>query len=178
MRLIKTDIPDLLILESNPNHDGRGYFHRLFDAAVFESADIDFIPRQSGISHNLRAGTLRGLHYQTGRSSQAKLVRCLRGKLFDVAVDLRPASITYRRWFGIELSENDHRALFVPAGFAHGFLTIQDRTDILYELSNAENVNEAAGIRWNDPIFGIRWPGTPVVINERDTNYPDFAARK
>jgi dTDP-4-dehydrorhamnose 3,5-epimerase len=176
MRLIATDIPDLLIVESDPKPDERGYFHRLFDAATFEASNIHFVPRQSGISHNARAGTLRGLHYQTGQSSQAKLVRCLRGRLFDVALDLRPTSSTYRRWFGIELSAINHRALFVPAGFAHGFLTSEDQTDILYELSYSENVNDAAGVRWNDPSFNITWPKMPDIVNERDANYPDFAA--
>ncbi|EKS36396.1 dTDP-4-dehydrorhamnose 3,5-epimerase [Afipia broomeae] len=174
MRLVPTDIRDLIVVESDPHRDERGYFHRLFDVETFEAAGIPFIARQSGISHNAHTGTLRGLHYQKHPSAQAKLVRCLNGRLFDVAIDLRPQSPTYCRWFGLELSANSHRALFVPAGFAHGFLTLEDNTNILYEISHIEIPADAAGVRWNDPIFKIVWPREPAIINSRDAGYPDF----
>jgi dTDP-4-dehydrorhamnose 3,5-epimerase len=175
MQLLKTKIPDLLIVDSDPRRDERGYFHSLFDAAIFEASDISFVPRQSGLSHNICAGTLRGLHYQTGSSTQAKLVRCVTGRLFDVVIDLRAASPTCQQWFGVELGAANHLALFVPAGFAHGFLTLEHNTNLLYELSHPENKDEATGVRWNDPRFKIAWPRTPHIINERDANYPDFS---
>lgn len=174
MRLVPTEIKDLIVVESDPQRDERGYFHRVFDAETFEAAGIAFVARQSGISHNAHAGTLRGLHYQKHPSAQAKLVRCLNGSLFDVAVDLRPQSPTYCQWFGLELSANNHRALFVPAGFAHGFLTLEDNTDILYEISHPEIATDAAGVRWNDPNFKIEWPGEPKIINNRDAGYPNY----
>ena len=174
MRLTPTNIKDLIVVESEPRHDPRGYFHRLFDAEIFETENISFTPRQSGVSHNARAGTLRGMHYQRDPSEQAKLVRCLRGSLFDVAIDLRPQSTTYCHWFGIELRSDNHLALFVPNGFAHGFLTLQDNTDVLYEISHPENLTDAAGVRWNDPAFKVAWPAEPQIINERDANYSDY----
>ena len=176
MRFVKTEIEGLLVVESDPKHDERGYFERLFDASDFEASGLLFSPRQTALSHNAKILTLRGMHYQRGNSGQAKLVRCMRGKLFDVAIDLRPASATYCKWFGIQLSGADHRALFIPAGFAHGFLTLENKTDILYQLGNAEDPNEAAGVRWNDARFKIAWPANPAVINARDANYPDFIA--
>ena len=177
MKLRETTIPGLLLVESAPQHDARGYFHCLFDAEAFATAGIPFIARQSGLSHNTRAGTLRGLHYQAAPAAQAKLVRCLSGRLFDVAVDLRPGSPTFCRWFGVELSPAANRALFVPAGLAHGFLTLEASTDVLYELDPGEEASYAEGVRWNDPRFAITWPAPPAVINERDATYPDFMVR-
>lgn len=177
MQLVATEIPDLFVVESEPCRDERGYFHSLFDAATFEASRVSFTPRQSGLSHNTKARTLRGMHFQSGRSAQSKLVRCVRGSAFDVVIDLRSGSPAYCKWFSIELSASNHRALFVPAEFAHGFLTLEDDTDILYELSNPEDSSEATGVRWNDPKFSIAWPAAPLVLNERDANYPDFRSK-
>ena len=177
MQLVATEISDLFVLESEPRRDERGYFHSLFDAAAFEASHVSFTPRQSGLSHNTKARTLRGMHFQTGAGAQSKLVRCVSGSAFDVVIDLRSGSPTYCRWFSIELSASNHRALFVPSGFAHGFLTLEDATDILYELSNPEDPSQAAGVRWNDPRFNIAWPAVPLVLNERDANYPDFRSK-
>lgn len=176
MRFVKTDIEGLFVVESEPKHDERGYFERLFDAQDFEASGVRFSPQQTALSHNAKTLTLRGMHYQKGNSGQAKLVRCVRGRFFDAAIDLRPASATYCKWFGIELKATDHRAIFIPVGFAHGFLTLKDDTDILYQLGNAEDPNEAAGVRWDDQRFKIAWPATPAVMNARDANYPDFIA--
>lgn len=176
MRIVPTPLAGLCTVETQPQADERGHFHRLFDADSFAAAGIDFLPRQSGISRNLRRGTLRGLHYQKPPSEQAKLVRCIAGAVFDVAVDIRPGSAGFRQWFGIELSAGNGRALFVPAGFAHGFITLADDTDVLYELGAGEDRAAAAGLRWNDPAFAIDWPLSPVVINQRDAAWPDFRA--
>lgn len=174
MQIVATGFDELFTVETAPNRDERGYFHRLYDAEAFLAAGIAFTPRQSGISHNLKRGTLRGLHYQKQPASQAKLVRCLSGAIFDVVVDIRRDSATLGKWFGLELSVQNNRALFIPDGFAHGFLTLADNTDVLYELSNGERADCAEGLRWNDSAFGIDWPFAPVVINARDSAWPDY----
>jgi dTDP-4-dehydrorhamnose 3,5-epimerase len=174
MQIAATGIEGLFTVETAPSRDARGYFHRLHDAEAFTAAGIDFVPRQGGLSHNLQRGTLRGLHFQTAPVRQAKLVRCLRGGIFDVAVDLRPASASRGQWFSIELTADNNRALFIPDGFAHGFLTLTDAADVLYELSEGEQPGCAGGLRWNDPAFGIAWPFAPRVINDRDAGWPDF----
>ncbi|MEK9971103.1 MAG: dTDP-4-dehydrorhamnose 3,5-epimerase family protein [Ferrovibrio sp.] len=174
MHIAATGIDGLFTVENAPACDERGYFHRLHDSALFAAAGIDFVPRQGGLSHNLKRGTLRGLHFQKAPVRQAKLVRCLRGAIFDVAVDMRPGSATRGRWFSIELTADNNRALFIPDGFAHGFLTLADDVDVLYELSEGEQPGCAGGLRWNDPALGIAWPFAPLVINDRDAGWPDF----
>lgn len=176
MRIAPTALDGLFTVETEPQGDERGFFHRLFDAESFSVAGIDFLPRQSGISRNLRRGTLRGLHYQKAPAEQAKLVRCLSGAIFDVAVDIRRKSSTRGRWFGLELTADNNRALFIPAGFAHGFITLTDSTDVLYELGAGERRELSAGLRWNDPALAIRWPFDPAVINQRDAEWPDFGS--
>jgi len=176
MQIAPTGFDGLFTVETAPSRDERGYFHRLYDAELFTAASIDFTPRQSGISNNLKRGTLRGLHYQKAPVRQAKLVRCIAGAIFDVVVDVRAGSATAGKWFGIELTADNHRALFVPDGFAHGFITLTDSTDILYELSDGEKPGCAAGLRWDDPDIGIDWPFAPAVINLRDTAWPDWKA--
>ncbi|WP_300302116.1 dTDP-4-dehydrorhamnose 3,5-epimerase [Ferrovibrio sp.] len=174
MQIAPTPLAGLFTVETEPQGDERGFFHRLFDADSFADAGIDFLPRQSGISRNLRRGTLRGLHYQKAPAEQAKLVRCLAGAIFDVAVDIRSGSATHGQWYGLELTPENSRALFIPGGFAHGFITLVDDTDVLYELGAGERRELSAGLRWNDPAFSIRWPLEPAVINRRDAEWPDF----
>lgn len=174
MQIAATGFAGLFTIETAPQRDERGYFHRLYDAEAFAAAGIAFTPRQSGISHNLKRGTLRGLHYQKPPASQAKLVRCLRGAVFDVAVDIRPASPTRGKWFAIELTAENGLALFIPDGFAHGFLSLADETDVLYELGAGERADCAGGLRWDDPALGIAWPFKPGVINARDAGWPDY----
>ncbi|MCW0234905.1 MAG: dTDP-4-dehydrorhamnose 3,5-epimerase family protein [Ferrovibrio sp.] len=174
MQISSTGLEGLFTIGTTPSQDERGYYHRLYDAATFAAAGIDFVPRQGGISHNARRGTLRGMHYQKAPVKQAKLVRCLTGTIFDVAIDLRPESTTYTRWFGIELTAENNMALFIPSGFAHGFITQADNTDVLYELGAAEQSDCAAGVRWNDPAFGVAWPLAPIVVNIRDAGWPDY----
>ena len=174
MRLEPTPFSGLHVIHSAPNCDERGYFHRLFDAEAFAAAGVRFNIRQSGLSRNIRARTLRGMHYQKSPAAQAKLVRCLKGRLFDVAIDLRRHSATFCQSFTCELAGEDGRALHIPAGFAHGFLTLEDMTDILYELDAVEDPALAAGVRWNDARFNIHWPAEPAVINARDAAWPNF----
>ncbi|MGL5116179.1 MAG: dTDP-4-dehydrorhamnose 3,5-epimerase family protein, partial [Beijerinckiaceae bacterium] len=119
--------------------------------------------------------TLRGLHFQAEPFSEPKLVRCAQGRIFDVAVDLRPESPTFRRWFGLELSAGLRNALYLPPGFAHGFLTLEDASEVHYQMGERYRPELARGVRWNDPAFAITWPFTPVVISDRDATIPDFA---
>lgn len=175
MRLEPTPLAGLYIVHSTLHRDERGYFHRLFDAEPLAAAGITFNIRQTGLSHNVHALTLRGMHYQRAGAAQAKLVRCMRGRLFDAVIDLRPGSPTYGRTADFELAADDERALLIPGGFAHGFLTLESMTDVLYEFDGVEDPAAAAGVRWNDPRFAIRWPAEPTVINARDATWPDFS---
>jgi dTDP-4-dehydrorhamnose 3,5-epimerase len=179
VKLRATPLPGAFVVESEPVRDERGWFARTFDAEVFAEHGLDGRVWQCATSFNPRAGTLRGMHLQAPPYGEAKLVACSRGAIFDVVVDLRAWSPAYRRWFGIELRAGGTEALFVPAGTAHGFQTLEDDSEVRYQLSH-EHVPEAArGIRWDDPAFGIEWPPAPDggrTIGARDASYPDFAA--
>lgn len=174
MRYRETSIAGAWVVEAERHEDERGFFARTWDAEEFARRGLEGRLAQCSVSYNACGGTLRGLHYQAAPYEEAKLVRCTAGAMFDVAVDLRPDSETFRGWFGVELTAENRLALYVPAGCAHGFLTLVDGTDVLYLISERHNPDAARGVRWNDPSFGIEWPGDVVVINERDSGYPDF----
>jgi dTDP-4-dehydrorhamnose 3,5-epimerase len=174
MRFTKTDIPDVLIVDVEPRADARGSFNRVFCPEEFADAGIDFVSTQVNIARNTHRHTLRGMHHKAPGLEEAKFVRCLRGAIFDVVVDLRPHSATYRRWVGVELDEISMRALYIPEGFTHGYLTLRDDTDVLYQMSRPFSPQGDRGARWNDPAFAIAWPAEPAVINERDATYPDY----
>ena len=173
MRLVATPLQGLVVVEQERLRDERGWFARTFDVAeLFEVV-------QMSASFNARAGTLRGLHLQAEPHGERKLVRCTRGAIFDVAVDLRPGSRTRLKWFGVELSAEDGSALLVPAGFAHGFQTLADDTEVLYAMDAPYVAEAARGVRWDDPAFGIAWPDPPAAgrtISARDASYPGFEA--
>jgi dTDP-4-dehydrorhamnose 3,5-epimerase len=154
--------------------DARGSFARLQCTDEFEAAGYPFEPAQTSLSRNPQAFTLRGMHYQPAPWGEIKLVRVTRGRIFDVAVDLRPDSPTHRRWFAAELSADNMEALLIPEGVAHGFLTLEPDTDVLYQISPKHAPGHEAGVRWDDPAFGIDWPARPQVISERDAAYPDY----
>jgi dTDP-4-dehydrorhamnose 3,5-epimerase len=176
MRFSPTKIPGAVIVTPDIHNDGRGFFSRLFCEESFAAATgISLRPCQVNLSHNARAKTLRGLHFQDPPHAEAKLLRCVRGRVFDVALDLRPDSPAYGLSVGIELSEADGTEIFIPAGCAHGFLTLADDTDLLYLMGAPENPAAARGVRWNDPAFAIDWPEEPAIMSERDRNFPDFA---
>lgn len=177
MRFVPTEIAGVVVVEAEPHTDDRGAFARLHCPEEFAAAGVAFEPAQTSISRNPTAGTLRGLHYQPAPNAETKLVRATRGRVFDVAVDLRRDSATYRRWTGTELSAANLRGLFIPQGVAHGFLTLEPDTDVLYQIAPAFRPGHEAGVRWDDPTFGIDWPGSPVLISERDASYPDYAGR-
>ncbi len=174
MRFAPTDIAGVVVVELDPATDARGFFARAHCPEEFAAAGFPFTPVQTSLSRNHRAGTLRGLHYQPPPWAEAKLVRAVRGRAFDVAVDLRTESPTHRRWTAAELSAETGRALLIPAGVAHGFLTLEDDTDILYQIDRAFAPGHERGLRWNDPAFSVDWPRPPTVISDRDAAYPDY----
>jgi len=174
MRFAPTNIAGVVIVDAEPHTDARGSFARLHCPEEFAAAGIPFEPVQTSVSRNPATHTLRGLHHQPAPHAEAKLVRVVRGRVFDVAVDLRPGSPTHRRWTASELSAENLRGLFIPQGVAHGFLTLEPDTDVLYQISPAFRPGHEAGVRWNDPAFAIRWPAAPAVISERDAGYPDY----
>ena len=171
----ETPIAGAVLIELELLADERGSFARTFAAEEFEAHGLEARVVQCNTSTNVRAGTLRGLHYQVAPHAEAKLVRCVRGSIFDVVVDLRPESPTYCAWYGVELSASNGRELFIPTGLAHGFQTLEDDTEVLYQMSEAYSAEHARGVRWDDPAFGIEWPETDArTISDRDRDYADF----
>jgi dTDP-4-dehydrorhamnose 3,5-epimerase len=152
--------------------DERGFFARSYCADEFAARGLGPELRQCSVSYNARKGTLRGMHYQVAPHEEHKLVRCTAGAIFDAIVDVRTTSPTYRRWFGTELTADNRRSLFIPPGFAHGFVCLTDDTEVYYMISVAHAPKYSRGVRWNDPAFGIEWPLPPAVISERDASYP------
>ncbi len=157
-----------------PTKDARGFFARSFCEEVFASAGCPFTVAQENISFNNRAATLRGLHYQEEPARDPKIVRCERGAIWDVAVDLRPDSATYLRWVGENLTAKNATAMLIPAGCAHGFISLEDASQVLYLMGTPYVPELARGVRWNDPAFRIKWPIPPVVVSDRDATYPDY----
>ena len=174
MRFTPTPLAGLVVVDVEPHADARGLFGRTFCEREFEAAGLPTRFVQSSVSFNVRRGTLRGMHYQAPPHAEAKLVRCTRGAILDVVIDLRPASATFTQSFGTELSATNHRALFVPEGFAHGFQTLEDESEILYLMTTFHEPGAARGVRWNDPAFGLAWPIADPTLSERDATYPDF----
>ena len=174
MLFTETGIAGVILLDLEPITDERGSFARLQCPDEFAAAGYPFTPAQMSLSRNPTAGTLRGLHYQPAPNAEAKVVRVVRGRIFDVAVDLRRGSPTHWRWTGAELSAENGRALMIPEGVAHGFLTLEADTDVLYQITPAYTPGHDAGVRWNDPAFGIQWPSPPTLISARDAAYADY----
>jgi dTDP-4-dehydrorhamnose 3,5-epimerase len=169
-----TPIAGAYLIEVERIEDDRGFFARTWCEREFRQQDLNPRLVQCSISFNIRKGTLRGLHYQVAPHAEAKLVRCAAGAVYDVIVDLRPDSRTFCRWYGVELTAENRRALFIPEGLAHGFLTLVDNTEVFYQMSEFYSPDCARGARWNDPAFDIRWPAPVVMMSPRDAAYPDF----
>jgi dTDP-4-dehydrorhamnose 3,5-epimerase len=169
-----TAISGVEIVDPEFLRDERGHFARTYCAEEFARAGIAFSTIQCNASFNAKRGTLRGLHYQAAPAGEPKLVRCTRGAVFDVAVDLRKESPSYCRWVGTELSAENGRALFIPEGCAHGFVTLADASEVFYQMGAAYAPDLASGVRWNDPAFAIAWPLQPTIIAPRDAAYADF----
>jgi dTDP-4-dehydrorhamnose 3,5-epimerase len=173
----ETKIAGVFIVIPERHQDERGFFARTWCENEFREHGLSPQLVQCSLSFNLKKGTLRGVHYQANPHPEAKLVRCTRGGLYDIALDLRSDSPTYLHWVAAELTAENHRALYIPEGCAHGFLTIEDDTEAFYQMSEFYHPEAARGVRWNDPAFGIEWPFEPHVISERDRNYPDFGEK-
>ena len=170
----RLDLDGVRLIRWAPAIDGRGLFARLHCEDTFVAAGLPARFEQMSLSRNTRRGTLRGMHYQAEPFAEAKLVRCVRGAIFDVALDLRPSSPTLGRWVGRTLSAEEGSALFVPPGFAHGFQTLMDDTDVLYQITPAFRPGHAEGVRWSDPAFAICWPIDDPILNARDDSYADW----
>ena len=175
MRFAATPLAGAFLVTAEKHEDERGSFARLFCEEEFRQAGLTFAVRQVNVSHNKAAGTLRGMHFQRAPKAEAKLVRCQAGRIYDVIIDLRRESPTYCRWHGAELSRANGCALYVPEGFAHGFLTLEPDSEVLYLMGEFYDPACAAGVRWDDAAFGVKWPGEPRVIAAKDTLWPAFA---
>jgi dTDP-4-dehydrorhamnose 3,5-epimerase len=171
----ETELEGAFIVEPGPVADERGWFARIYDEQELEARGLASGFVQGSVAHNKERGTLRGLHYQAAPHAEAKLVRCLRGAVHDVIVDLRPGSATFKRSVAVELSAANGLLLYVPEGVAHGYLTLEDETETLYLISAAYAPEAASGVRWDDPAFGIQWPQEPAVMSEKDKAWPDFS---
>jgi len=164
------------VIEVEKREDQRGFFGRTFCREEFEAHGLNSQVVQCNTSFNKRKGTLRGMHFQAVPFAEAKLVRCTSGSIYDVIIDLRPASRTFKQHFAVEVSAANHRMLYIPENMAHGFQTLEDDTEVFYQMSQMFSAEHARGVRWNDPAFGIEWPADERIITERDRNYPDFVA--
>lgn len=176
MRFNPTAVAGVFVVEPERQADERGFFARTWCAEEFARQGLEARLAQCSVAFNPRRGTLRGLHYQAPPWTEAKLVRCTRGAIFDVAVDLRPDSPTFRAWAGVELTPEEGRALYVPPGCAHGLLTLADASEVFYQISAPHRPEAARGVRWNDPFFAVDWPGRVELIAARDRDYPDVDA--
>ena len=176
MRVTQTDIDGVAIIEADRIRDARGSFLRAYCEQEMAKAGVPFRAVQTNLSFNSHKGTLRGMHYQEMVKPEPKLVRCINGVVYDVALDIRPGSPTFRKWHAVELRSDDGSALFIDAGIAHGFISLTDNADLLYHMGGFYDPDLARCVRWNDPAFAIDWPLEPTVISERDANAPDFDA--
>lgn len=170
----ETKLAGVFEIRVDPHYDERGFFARSWCESEFRSHGLNPRVVQCSISFNRKKGTLRGVHYQAEPHSEAKVVRCTRGAIYDVALDLRPQSPTFKQWFGATLTAENRQMLFIPEGCAHGFLTLADDTEVLYQMSEFYRAESARGLRWNDAAFQIAWPEEVEVVSDRDRMYPDF----
>jgi len=177
VKVIPTALPGVLEIEPIVHHDARGFFLETYRADRYRQAGIDVTFVQSNHSRSAK-GTLRGLHWQDPPHAQAKLIRVVVGEVFDVAVDVRPASPTFGRWVGVTVSAANFRQLFIPTGFAHGFCVLSDVAELEYQCSDVYDATSERGVRWNDPDLAIEWPVASPIISERDRNHPAFGELK
>lgn len=174
MIFLPTSLPGAFIIDIEKREDDRGFFARTWCRREFEENGLSPNLAQCNTSYNRRRGTLRGMHWQAAPNAEAKLIRCTRGAIWDAIVDLRPTSPTYLGHIGLELTADSRRALYVPEGMAHGFVTLEDDSEAFYQMSEFYEPTAARGARWNDPAFGISWPVSDPVLHARDATYPDF----
>ena len=174
MIFTEMNLKDACIVEIEKLEDNRGFFARSWCRKEFENRGLISGMVQANVSCNKRKGTLRGMHYQRQPYEETKLVRCTRGSIYDVIIDLRPDSPTYKQWLGVELMADNYKMLFVPGGFAHGFQSLEDDTEVIYQVSQFYTPGAEGGIRWDDPAFDIEWPLEVQVISDKDRSWPDY----
>lgn len=175
MRFEDSKLPGVVEIQLERHLDERGFFARTWCQNEFEAHRLNPKLVQCSLSFNQRKGTLRGMHYQAAPYQESKLVRCTRGAIFDVVIDLRPHSPAFKQWMSAVLDAENRNMLYIPEGCAHGFLTLADETEVFYQMSEFYHPESARGVRWNDPAFSIAWPAPAEVMSERDRNYADFA---
>lgn len=174
MKFTETSIEGAMLIALEKHEDHRGYFARGFCKKEFEEQGLEHEIVQCNFSKSLKKGTLRGMHFQSAPHSEVKMVRCLNGTIYDVIVDIRKDSSTYKKWFGVELSDKNYKMLYIPKGLAHGFQTLENNSVIFYMVTEFYNPKAEGGVRWNDPAFDIDWPLDVKDISEKDKAYPDF----
>jgi dTDP-4-dehydrorhamnose 3,5-epimerase len=174
MKLTETTLIGAFLIDLEPRPDARGFFARTWCEHEFAELGLHIRWVQCNISFNRERGTLRGMHYQAAPYAEAKLIRCTMGAIYDVIIDLRPDSSTFKRWVAAELTADNRRLLYVPEGFGHGFQTLVDGTEVFYQMSQVYAPDYGRGIRWDDPAFEISWPVEKPIISERDRGFPDF----
>ena len=174
MIFTETKLSGAFIIDLEQRGDNRGFFARTFCAREFEEHGLKTTVAQANMSYNHRKATLRGMHYQLPPAAETKLIRCVRGGIYDVIIDLRPESPTYMQHIGVELTQDNHRALYVPEMFAHGFITLADDVEVMYQVGEFYSPGYERGIRYDDPVFGIEWPLEVAVISDKDAAWPPF----
>ncbi len=172
MRFIETQLKGAFVIELEKVEDERGFFARTFCQKEFDAHGLNPRVAQCNFTYTRKKGTLRGMHYQASPHAEAKLVRCIRGAIFDVIIDLRRDSPSFRQWTAVELTAENGKLLYVPEGFAHGFQTLEDDTEVFYQMSDFYDPECARGVRWDDPALGIAWPLPDPILSERDKNLP------
>lgn len=175
MLFSETQLKGAYIIEIEKLEDNRGFFARSWCQKEFEAHGLNPRIVQANVSYNKRKGTLRGMHYQKTPYEETKLVRCTKGAIYDVIIDLRPTSTTYGQWIGVELTKDNYKMLYVPENFAHGFQTLEDDSEAIYQVSQFYTPGAESGIRWDDPAFNIDWPIGVQVISDKDKSWPDYA---
>tara|TARA_Y100001949_G_scaffold175831_1_gene186735 strand:- start:2414 stop:2953 length:540 start_codon:yes stop_codon:yes gene_type:complete len=174
MKFQETELNGAYLIELERNEDERGFFTRVWDKKLYEEKGLNSELLQISLSYSKKRGTLRGMHFQKKPFEETKLVRCTKGKIFDVIIDLQPESSTYKKWFSIELSADNLQALYIPEGFAHGFQTLEDSCEVCYHMSNWFSLEHARGIRWDDKEFDIKWPIENPIISKKDLSYDRY----
>lgn len=174
MLFTETKLKGAFIIQLEKRGDERGFFARTFCQKEFADHDLNTQLSQGNIGYSRFKGTLRGMHYQAKPHAEAKLVRCTKGAVFDVAIDLRPGSATYRQWFGVTLSSDNYKMFYIPEDFAHGYMTIENHSELTYMVSTFYAPSAERGVRWDDPAFNIKWPFSPKIISEKDKKWADY----
>lgn len=174
MFFVETKLKGSFVIELEKLEDERGFFARTWDKKKFEEHGLNSELAQCSTSYTKKKGTIRGMHYQAFPHQEVKLVSCTKGKVFDLTIDVRPKSPTFMKWFGIELSEDNYKAIYVPEGVAHGIETLEDDTVLFYQTSQFHSPESERGVRWDDPAFNITWPIPPIIISKKDRTHPDF----